>query len=411
MADVITVTALNRYVKSILESDAVLPDLAIRGEVTNFVNHQKSGHWYFTLRDERASVKAVMFRQDARRLGFVPQDGMRVVVRCRVSLYETTGSFQIYVNDLFPDGVGAAQLALDQLKERLAAEGLFASEHKVPIPAVPSCIGIVTSATGAAIQDVRNILSRRWPMAKLLLAPVNVQGESAAEEICRGIRALDASKKADVILVTRGGGSREDLWVFNDERIARAAYACKTPLISAVGHEIDYTILDFVADVRAPTPSAAAELAVPDAAEEICKIRKTFMNIHEFMQKKLDLCYNRLNDMQQTRQELTPQRICEAREEQLQAARQAVQVAGAVRMERSREKLSRYAALAQSLSPYAVLGRGYAIVRDENGNCCPVESLKAGDAVCLSGQQADALCRVEQVKQKKEQNDEKAEKL
>lgn len=411
MADVITVTALNRYVKSILESDAHLPDIAIRGEVANFVNHYKSGHWYFTLRDEQASVKAVMFRQDASRLGFVPKDGMRVVVRCRVSLYENTGSFQIYVRDLFPDGVGAAQMAFEQLKERLEKEGLFAQQHKVPIPEIPACVGVVTSATGAALQDIRNVMTRRWPMAKLLLAPVNVQGESAAEEICRGIRALDASGKADVILVARGGGSREDLWVFNDERIARAAYACKTPLISAVGHEIDFCILDFVADLRAPTPSAAAELAVPDAAQQLQKAQKAFMNIHEFMQKKLELCYNRLNDMQQHKQELTPQRLCEARKEKLLDAQQRIRMAKDARMERRQEQLARSAALAQSLSPYAVLGRGYAIVRDENGKCCPVETLREGDEVVLTGQGAEACCRVEQVKLKKEQHNEKAQKL
>ncbi len=411
MADVITVTALNRYVKSILESDAHLPDIAIRGEVANFVNHYKSGHWYFTLRDEQASVKAVMFRQDASRLGFVPKDGMRVVVRCRVSLYETTGSFQIYVRDLFPDGVGAAQMAFEQLKERLEKEGLFAQQHKVPIPEIPACVGVVTSATGAALQDIRNVMTRRWPMAKLLLAPVNVQGESAAEEICKGIRALDASGKADVILVARGGGSREDLWVFNDERIARAAYACKTPLISAVGHEIDFCILDFVADLRAPTPSAAAELAVPDAAQQLQKAQKAFMNIHEFMQKKLELCYNRLNDMQQHKQELTPQRLCEARKEKLLDAQQRIRMAKDARMERRQEQLARSAALAQSLSPYAVLGRGYAIVRDESGKCCPVETLREGDEIFLTGQAAEACCRVEQVKRKKEQHNEKAQKL
>ena len=216
MNDVIGVSALNRYVKSTLDSDGFLSDLALRGEVSGFVNHVKSGHWYFTLKDEKASVKAVMFRQEARRLGFVPQDGMRVVVRCRVSLYEATGSFQVYVQDLFPDGLGAAQLAFDQLKARLEAEGLFRPEHKKLLPAYPERIGVVTSATGAALQDIRNVLSRRWPLATLLLAGVNVQGLAAAEEISRAIAELDASGLADVIIVARGGGSREDRWAFND---------------------------------------------------------------------------------------------------------------------------------------------------------------------------------------------------
>lgn len=189
MAEVITVAALNKYVKSILESDSVLPGLAIRGEITNFVNHYKSGHWYFTLRDETASVKAVMFRQDAQRVGFVPEDGMRVVVRCKVSLYEAAGTFQLYVKEIIPDGVGAAQIALEQLKAKLEAEGLFEKEHKQPIPEYPQCVGVVTSATGAALQDIRTVMASRWPMAKILLAPTNMQGEHAAEEVCRGIRA------------------------------------------------------------------------------------------------------------------------------------------------------------------------------------------------------------------------------
>ena len=250
MAEMITVSGLNRYVRSLLDSDRFLSGIAIKGEIANFVHHYKSGHFYFSLRDDAASVKAVMFRQDARRLAFTPQEGMRVIVRCRVSLYETTGAFQIYVQDMFPDGIGAAQMAFEQLKARLEQEGLFRPEAKQPIPACPRCIGVVTSETGAALQDIRNVLSRRWPLVKLLLAPVNVQGDQAAAQIARGIQVLDHSGKADVIIVARGGGSREDLWVFNDEGIARAAYSCKTPLISAVGHEIDFTILDFVADRR-----------------------------------------------------------------------------------------------------------------------------------------------------------------
>lgn len=290
--NLITVSALNSYVKSLLDSDAVLTDIALQGEIANFVRHAKSGHCYFSLRDAQASVKAVMFSRDAQRLAFAPVEGMRVVVRCRVTLYERDGAFQVYVQDMFPDGIGAAQLAFEQLKERLMREGLFADQHKQPLPPCPRCIGVVTSKTGAALQDIINVVSRRWPLARLLLAPVNVQGQLAAEQIAQGIRTLDASRRADVIIVARGGGSREDLWVFNDERIARAAFACATPLVSAVGHEIDYTILDFVADLRAPTPSAAAELAVPDQAQALQKIYKCAQNIQENMQERLTLCYN-----------------------------------------------------------------------------------------------------------------------
>ena len=224
MAELLTVTALNRYVKARLDGDDFLFDLALRGEIANFVQNARSGHCYFSLRDEQSSVKAVMFRSEARRLAFRPEEGMRVVVRCRATLYERDGAFQIYVNDMFPDGIGAAQLAFEQLKARLEAEGLFDPAHKKPLPAYPQCIGLVTSRTGAALQDIRNVIGRRWPLARLLLCPVNVQGFEAAGEIAAAIRRLDQTGKADVILVARGGGSREDLWVFNAEVIARAAY-------------------------------------------------------------------------------------------------------------------------------------------------------------------------------------------
>ena len=294
MAEVITVSALNRYVKSLFDANDRLFDLALRGEVANFVQNARSGHCYFTLRDEQASVKAVMFRSDARRLAFRPEEGMRVVVRCRATLYERDGAFQLYVNEMFPDGIGAAQLALEQLKARLEQEGLFDAAHKKPLPQYPRCIGLVTSKTGAALQDIRNVISRRWPGIRLLLCPVMVQGFEAAPQIAAAIRTLDRSGRADVIIVARGGGSREDLWVFNAEVIARAAFACKTPLISAIGHEIDYTILDFVADQRAPTPSAAAELAVPDREEQWNILQNLQQNISENMQKRLKLCYNEL---------------------------------------------------------------------------------------------------------------------
>ena len=306
MAEVISVSALNQYVKTLLDANDILFDLALRGEIANFVQNSRSGHCYFSLRDEASSVKAVMFRSDARRLGFRPEEGMKVIVRCRATLYERDGAFQVYVNDMFPDGIGSAQLAFEQLKAKLEQEGLFAPEHKKPLPAYPKCIGIVTSKTGAALQDIRNIISRRWPAVRLLLCPVNVQGFEAAKEIAAAIDRLDKSGEVDTIIVARGGGSREDLWVFNAEIIARAAYRCKTPLISAIGHEIDFTILDFVADQRAPTPSAAAELAVPDRAELARKLYNLEQNIQNIMQNQLKICYNELMQAEQT---LSPEAV------------------------------------------------------------------------------------------------------
>ena len=229
MADYISVTALNRLAKDVLAECEPLNSLVVCGEISNFTRHYKSGHLYFTLKDDAASIKAVMFRDKARLLRFAPQDGMLVLAYGRVTIYERDGAFQFYADYLRPFGAGAAQMAFDALKKKLEAEGLFAPEHKRPLPAVPACIGVVTSKTGAALQDVRNVIGRRWPLAKLLLAPVSVQGAEAEDSIVAGIRALDADPRPELILVTRGGGSREDLWVFNSERIARAAYACRRP--------------------------------------------------------------------------------------------------------------------------------------------------------------------------------------
>ncbi len=261
MAQYIQIHELNAYVRQLLEQSEPLSQLIVCGEVSNFTRHYKSGHLYFTLKDETASVKAVMFRDKARLLGFQPQNGMQVLAYGRATLYERDGAFQIYVDFMRPFGAGAAQMAFDALRKKLEAEGLFAPEHKRPLPAMPRCIGVVASKTGAALQDVCHVITRRWPLTRLLLAPVSVQGLEAEQSIVDGIRALDADARPEVILVTRGGGSKEDLWVFNSERIARAAYGCRKPVVSAVGHEIDYTILDYVADVRAPTPSAAGDCA------------------------------------------------------------------------------------------------------------------------------------------------------
>ena len=399
MAEVITVSALNRYVKSLFDANDRLFDLALRGEVANFVQNARSGHCYFTLRDEQASVKAVMFRSDARRLAFRPEEGMRVVVRCRATLYERDGAFQLYVNEMFPDGIGAAQLALEQLKARLEQEGLFDAAHKKPLPQYPRCIGLVTSKTGAALQDIRNVISRRWPGIRLLLCPVMVQGFEAASQIAAAIRTLDRSGRADVIIVARGGGSREDLWVFNAEEIARAAFRCKTPLISAIGHEIDYTILDFVADQRAPTPSAAVELAVPDREEQQRIFENIEENIHKNIQKRLALCYNGLEQYNFLLEQSAPSKILQQYSSRLQQVQQAIQAQQKARMNDKNMQLQHAAALAASLNPYRVLARGYALVTDTKGKVCTVEQLQPEQPICVRSRQYQARCRVETVEE------------
>ena len=396
MADIITVTALNRYVKTLLERDVVLDGLAIRGEISGFVHHLKSGHFYFSLKDSQCSVKAVMFSRDAHRLPFEPQNGMRVIVRGRVSLFERDGAFQVYAEDMIPDGIGAMQLALDQLKARLAAEGLFDERHKKPLPSEPSCIGVVTSATGAALQDICNVLRRRWPLVHLLLAPANVQGEQAAQEIISGIHRLDTDVRADVIVVARGGGSKEDLWVFNDERIVRAAFACRTPLVSAVGHEIDYTLLDFAADLRAPTPSAAAELCVPDQAQIKQKIQILQRNIQKSMQKRVDLWYNSYERMQQALCSHSPLALCETKKAHLNALRQQLLCAQHAKQTAAVQRLRAAASLCAGLDPCAVVTRGYAMLYHTNGSAVlPAESLKTGDRITVQRSTQELTCFIE----------------
>ena len=397
MAEYIRISTLNALARQVLEQCEPLSNLILLGEISNFTRHYKSGHLYFTLKDETASVKAVMFRDKARLLGFPPQNGMLVLAYGRATLYERDGAFQVYVEFMRPFGAGAAQMAFDALKKKLEEEGLFAAEHKRPLPPVPRCIGIVTSKTGAALQDVCNVISRRWPLTKLLLAPVSVQGIEAEQSIVQGIRALDRDDRADLILVTRGGGSKEDLWVFNSERIARAAYACHKPVVSAVGHEIDYTILDYVADVRAPTPSAAAELCVPDKRQFLQEIYNLEQNIQKNIQSRLQMCYNRVNALGAGAALQAFHGSLEARAQQVDRYAAAASGAAAAAAAAREQALRSAAALAASLDPYAVLARGYAMVRDGAGNCRTVDTLHPGQNITLCGAAAQAVCTVQNV--------------
>ncbi|WP_294806168.1 exodeoxyribonuclease VII large subunit [uncultured Gemmiger sp.] len=393
MADFIKVTDLNRLAKQVLAQCDPLNDVIVCGEISGFVRHYKSGHIYFTLKDENAGVKAVMFRSQARLLPFEPQNGMQVLVYGHATIYERDGSFQLYADYMRPFGAGAAQMAFDALRKKLEAEGLFAPERKRPLPAVPRCIGVVTSKTGAAWQDVQNVIARRWPGVQLLLAPVNVQGLEAERSIVAGIRALDNDPRPELILVTRGGGSKEDLWIFNSERIARAAAACRKPLVSAVGHEIDTTILDYVADLRAPTPSAAAELCVPDRREMQRKIFILQQNIQNNIQNRCRVCYNKVESlstgqvMQRTRQAV------QRRAQSLAAVSDAVQAQSRRCITTAQAQLQSAAALAASLNPYGVLARGYTVA-SVGGTVTPVEHLAPGQTVTLRGDKAEADCTV-----------------
>ena len=263
----LTVTQLNEYIKGILDHDPRLTDVYLRGEISNFKNHYSTGHYYFTLKDEGGMIRAIMFRSSAVKLAFLPEDGMKVVAHGRISAFVRDGQYQIYCDSMEPDGIGALYIAYEQLKRKLEAEGLFDPSRKKPLPKIPSRVGIITSATGAAIRDMINVCGRRFPFAELVLYPSLVQGPDAPAQLIDGVRYFNEKQSVDVIIIGRGGGSIEDLWAFNNEDLAREIAASAIPVISAVGHETDFTICDFVADRRAPTPSAAAELAVPETEE------------------------------------------------------------------------------------------------------------------------------------------------
>lgn len=384
MAEKITVSALNKYVRSLLDSDEALADIAIVGEISNFNRHFKTGHCYFTLSDASASVKAVMFSGDAQELTFVPENGMKVIARCRVSLYERDGAFQIYIDAMFRDGVGAGFLAFEELKARLEKQGLFAAEHKKRIPEYPKCIGLVTSKTGAAIQDILQVSGRRNPNIEFVLAPVNVQGREAAGEIIRAVQKLGILAEVDLIIVARGGGSAEDLAVFNDEQLAYAVFEADKPVISAIGHEIDFTILDFVADLRAPTPSAAAEIAVPDIKSKFATMEIIFNGIVNNIHNRLDLCYNKFTRSKSRAALNRAGRLVEEKKRKLSEKTQKTQMYSSKILADTQNRYQIALSLASGLDPYAVLARGYAMASVRGRTIQGVTGVIAGDEMDLT---------------------------
>lgn len=376
---VITISQLNRYVKSLLEGDRNIAAVYIGGEISNFTNHYKSGHLYMSLKDENALVRAVMFRGAASKLTFTPENGMKVIVKARVSLYEKDGSYQLYIDAMQPDGVGALQVAFEQLKKKLAAEGLFDEAHKRPLKRYPRTVGVITSPTGAAVRDILNVLGRRYPMAKVLFAPVLVQGDGAPPQIVDAIARVNAFEDVDVIILGRGGGSLEELWAFNDERVARAVYASRVPVISAVGHETDFTICDFVADLRAPTPSAAAELAVSDTASLLNMLSARRDHCEQLLLRKLDGERHRLRTLSEKRCLTSPLFYVEERQMRLDMMTQALCGVQSRECHRAAQRLAADAAKLDALSPLKVLGRGYAIPYKEDKVVASVGDVAAGD--------------------------------
>ncbi len=364
---VLTVSQLNLYIKSLLEADSALENVFLTGEVSNFTDHYRSGHLYLSLKDEKCVVKAVMFSSQAKRLRFAPKDGMNVLVRGRVSVYEQNGQYQFYIEDMQPEGLGALQAAYEQLKEKLAEKGLFDAERKKPLPVFPGRVGVITSPTGAVIHDIQQVLQRRYPLAELALYPVKVQGQGAAEQVVQAIEWFNAERAADVLIVGRGGGSMEDLWAFNEEQVALAVAASEIPIISAVGHETDVTICDFVADCRAATPSAAAELAVPDQLELQEILRSCMATLRYFMQRYMQDCHAQLQrKVNSVGFHVLKTRIAM---ETLTLDRQTERLTQAMQCknEENRRLLSARVGKLHALSPLRILARGYAAVHTEDG--------------------------------------------
>lgn len=376
---VLSVSQINFYIKSIIENDGSLQFVLVTGEISNLTVHQRSGHIYLSLKDSNSVISAVMFAGNARRLKFRLENGMKVICRGRISVYEPSGRYQLYIEDMQPDGVGALTLAFEQLKKSLAQKGLFDNAHKKPLPKFPKTIGVITSPTGAAIQDITNIIRRRFPSADIVLAPVLVQGESAPEQLVRAVNKFSASKIADVVIIGRGGGSAEDLWAFNDEQLAYAVYNCETPIISGVGHETDFTVCDFVADVRASTPSAAAELAVPDRQELMSYYFKQKQYISAMLDRKIKTAQLRLENQQRRMSASSPKLKAEQLEKQLSAKSEKLKRFMNIYISNKENKLIAAKGKLDGLNPLNVLNRGYAIAEKDEKIITSSKQLKDGD--------------------------------
>ena len=389
-----TVSQLNNYVKNVIDNDPYLNYINVVGEISNFTNHYKTGHFYLTLKDEKAAIKAVMFRSSAARIKFEPQNGMKVICRGRASLFERDGSFQFYIEDMQPDGVGVLQIAFEQLIEKLKCEGLFDEKYKKKIPSYPEKIAVITSPTGAAIQDITNILSRRYPCAEMIMCPVLVQGDGAAEQLIEAVKIVNELNAADVIIIGRGGGSIEDLWAFNDENLAREIFRSEIPVISAVGHEIDYTISDFVADLRAPTPSAAAELAVPDITDVKYLLAKTEENLLSAYSNNIYQLKARLKFFAENYILKNPENYLSNLRKKLLFTVNNLKGAYSSILHREIENFAEKCAKLNALSPLATISRGYSVAYKENKPIKSVKSINSGDNLVLVLADGKAECTV-----------------
>ena len=377
----ITVSELNTYIKNLIDGDLFLNRVVVKGELSNFTNH-RTGHFYFSVKDEGSLIRAVMFRSAASKVKFTPEDGMKVILKGTVSAFVRDGQYQLYVTSMEPDGMGALHLAFEQMKKKLAAEGLFREERKKPLPKIPSSIGVITSPTGAAIRDIIHVLNRRFPYAKVYIYPALVQGSDAPPTLCRGLDFFNEHGGVDVIIIGRGGGSMEDLWAFNDETLARRIAASRIPVISAVGHEVDFTIADFVADRRAPTPSAAAEIAVPETHELMHKINNIVGRTQLLLSRSVERRREAVKLLSERRIFTQPERAFDEKRLRVTLLHDAAQRSLETRLLNAKAALSTQGAKLNALSPLSVFSRGYALAEDGNGNILKSESqVQAGDSI------------------------------
>ncbi len=379
---ILSVSQVNMYIKALLDEIPQVKNVYICGEISNFKHYYNSGHMYFTLKDDKSQLKAVMFKNDNYRLKFTPENGMKVICFGQVGVYERDGVYQLYCRDMQPDGVGALTIAFEQLKVQLAQEGLFDEEHKKVIPKYPQKIGVATSKMGAAVEDIKNVISRRYPLCEIIIVPTMVQGESAAQDIADSIRFIDENLGVDTIIVGRGGGSLEDLWAFNTEIVARAVYACKTPIISAVGHETDFTISDFVSDMRAPTPSAAAELAVPDIKSLIFQLNNFSVSIEKSLDFKISQCENSIKRYKDFFSKSNVDLFYANIRDKMAQYNEKLKDSITRIIENQTNTLSKNAEMLDNLSPLKILSRGYSVVKNEKSDIVTdSENINVGDNV------------------------------
>ena len=381
---VFSVSQLNAHISSLIASDPQLQTIFIEGELSNVNINAKSGHMYFSLKDKNSVVRAVMFSWSVKNLRFRPEDGMKVIMRAGVTVYEPSGQYQLRVEDMQPDGVGVLAMQFEQLKKKLYAEGLFAEEHKKPIPAMPKTVGVITSPTGAALRDILDIIGRRYPCVDLVLAPVLVQGDEAPAQLTKAVQLFSDNKAADVIIIGRGGGSMEDLWAFNDEGLARAIYACEIPVISAVGHETDTTLCDFVSDLRAPTPSAAAELAVPNRLDLLENVQTLFRQGVTAVNTLFSLQENDMEKITSVVTAHSPLDELEKDSELLESFAIRAKSAAENKLQHAEASAKDLFTTVEALNPVAVLNRGFAYITKEDNNISSVKDVESGDLLDIT---------------------------